>query len=206
MKKFIFLLQLFLILFFYSCKDSDTPNSNNFYPLAVDNYWIYEKFNIDENGNSSPTNHRDTIRVIGTENINGTNYYVLEKINGLSSSIEYRRDSLGYIVNEKGEFVYSFLDTQDDETVTYSIIVSDPYGFTFENTISNPSTTIDVSAGSFDCIEYQQRITNDVPSITWTEKFDYTYFAKDVGLIHSIQNWATSNNKLESKLIEYFVQ
>ncbi|MEY4934662.1 MAG: hypothetical protein RIS64_1021, partial [Bacteroidota bacterium] len=64
------------------CKDkaTDQPTTYASYSkLAVGNYWIYQQFNVDSNGNGTPTNVYDSVFVEKDTVINNHTYFKLYK-------------------------------------------------------------------------------------------------------------------------------
>jgi hypothetical protein len=80
----------------------------NYMPLAVGNWWVYSKVQLDTNGNEKPgTEWRDSTVVVGAVRIAGKIAYKL---------VSYRRWGAGkttYIALE-GSRVYMYMDTSED--------------------------------------------------------------------------------------------
>lgn len=110
----------------YSCKkdlESDTKVNNqtatasNFSQLKIGNYWIYQHFDIDENGNSTPTTAYDSCYVEKDTIVNNRTYYKVIKPHLFfpnQKEIIFQRDSLDYIVNLNGKILFS---SQDFSTI-----------------------------------------------------------------------------------------
>jgi hypothetical protein len=120
---------------FYSCKkdkktepDSQTEDQTpatpapNYSALKVGNYWIYERFEVDEFGISSSLNIIDSCYIEKDTIVNGQKYFKYVQpqivssdptIPSVSHTSGYMADSLTYIVSYPGSIFtpYSYLDT-----------------------------------------------------------------------------------------------
>lgn len=120
MKQSNFILSMILLsVNISSCKKEDKPEPiepktyKNFSQLKVGNYWIYQRFDIDTNGVAVAKNEIDSSYVEKDTIINNTKYYKLvenNQFNMINKDISYRRDSLHYVVNHKGEILFSSED------------------------------------------------------------------------------------------------
>lgn len=85
MKKILFIPLVLTLM--YACKKEDQENTAQNqtmnYPLAIGNYWVYEWFKIDSNGNESPMQSIDTMRVTDSLNHEGSSYFILESTGNL---------------------------------------------------------------------------------------------------------------------------
>lgn len=114
---------------------STYPNYSNF---KVGNYWIYERYIIDQLGVATSLNQFDSCYVEKDTLINGMTYfkYMSSKYNfpsvnpGTQNSItpEYYRDSLSYIVSSVGRIEFS---SNDFSTI-----------FKLEYIMANPNDTL----------------------------------------------------------------
>ena len=82
----------------------------DYYPLSIGSYWVYRKYTIDSKVDSNikevPYPYEDSIYIEKDTTINGTVYakFVWFWDNKVGSY--YLRDSLDYIVNERGKFFF----------------------------------------------------------------------------------------------------
>lgn len=116
-KACILLFTTVLLLSFVSCKDDDNNEEENQYPaysqLKVGNYWVYEIYRIDSAGAETLLDVQDSCYVEKDTLINNTKYFKVVKSYPYSKdwvSVSYQRDSLHYIVNSKGEILFSSQD------------------------------------------------------------------------------------------------
>jgi len=87
---------------------------------------VYNTYEIDSAGNEEVISLNDTVKVIGDSIIDGITYAkILKKEYGFSPRLEVflRRDSPGYIVNEKGNILFSQNDFND---TLFSQIIGTP--------------------------------------------------------------------------------
>ncbi|MBA3971888.1 MAG: hypothetical protein H0X46_07040 [Bacteroidetes bacterium] len=106
---------------FFSCKKDDniTPAAppsppaptvySDYSNLAVGNYWIYERFNIDSSGNATPQGIYDSCYVESDTVINGNTYYFYLQPSIFGSGMQNRllRDSLHYIIDPYSKIWFS---------------------------------------------------------------------------------------------------
>lgn len=97
MKKLNLLILFALTVLFISCSDDSTsPSKPDYYPLNAGNYWIYEQYQLDSNGNKViATKSTDSAIVIGTqtENVltfNGVTTYKTQHNYSIGSQGEQR--------------------------------------------------------------------------------------------------------------------
>lgn len=94
------------------------PPIEPYYPdyvqLKVGNYWVYERWKIDDYGNEFKYAERDCVYIEKDTIINNEKYYHKKGIlMGLPVN-SFERDSSGYLVNNLGEILFSannFTDT-----------------------------------------------------------------------------------------------
>lgn len=118
MKPAILFLPLLLLATFQSCKkDKPVPGpepalqsstaSSSYMPLAVGNYWIYQKSMEDSAGNFTFNNSYDSVYVSKDTSYNGKRYYTIEHSNPSfytwPSTPQHLYDSSGYIYDASGD-------------------------------------------------------------------------------------------------------
>ncbi len=189
MRQLIFFCLLFTL--YTACKKEKTepviyPDYGN---LQVGNYWIYQRFLL-ENGVYKPQNTIDSNYVEKDTLINGQTFAKLKSIKFEAPTGTYQslflRDSLHYIVDEKGKILFSSENTVDTFSTGYFILdfpSMDTVAFTFAKMDEGVFTT-DVPAGSFQTKNY--RFTY-VLYPGWSQGGDtrdvINRYAEDVGLV-----------------------
>jgi hypothetical protein len=110
---------LLLTLITISCKKekdqiypSPIPESTapNYGMLTVGNYWVYERFEIDYLGVTTPMNVYDSCYISKDTIINGKTYYEMYRPNTYGSFYSYLRDSAGCIFDHYGRQRFSPTD------------------------------------------------------------------------------------------------
>ena len=149
-------------LAFTACRNDDDNSANctpdpvnlsafHYLPSETGNWWVYETIQIDSNGVVTSTNFGlDTITVTGDSIVNGNTYKVFQG-SWLNSPVTWLyRDSLGFLVNEKGEVHLSannFTDTL--ATIEYPSILRAAFK------MENVSGKVSVPFGDFDVVDYR---------------------------------------------------
>lgn len=107
-----FLSMSLLVMLFISCNkeeslapsvqlEEEELDATKYYPLAIGNYWVYQRFAIDAEGNATPQNQMDSIRVIADSLIDGKRYFV-----AVGSKSPFVRNSVVFLYrNDQGKLV-----------------------------------------------------------------------------------------------------
>lgn len=176
------------LLVFHSCKKDEI--TIDYYPLNIGNYWVYGH---DWDGMSGSGYDYLTIDSIFIQNdtiINGFTYFVIERAPNLFnedwSIVDNVRDSLGYIVNCKGDILFSSTNFTDILFTEVTLLGSDTfYVATYQ--MEEPDYNIKVPAGSFRVLNYKGTvIENDNIFPPWVELFNKVknnYYAMGIGKV-----------------------
>tara|TARA_Y100000768_G_C23963091_1_gene676443 strand:+ start:1250 stop:1882 length:633 start_codon:yes stop_codon:yes gene_type:complete len=200
------------LIFFTACKKDDDSTSNksasknSYFPLKIGNYWVYENYEIDANGTETKTSQIDMITIERDTIIKGNKYYVLEGTQYPLSSkewktLEFLRDSSGYIVDNDGRIHFSknnftdvLLDSEDDSVyiITYQM-----------EELVDPIT---VSAGQFEVLNYRGTYTSDYFPDDESPRYIDNYYAKGVGKILYSWFYVSQPTIYEKRLVSYYVE
>jgi len=156
----------------------------SYMPLAVGNYWIYDVVNFNTNTHTGTyLNDSDTMKIIGTTNIGSEEYYIIEKDRWLTSEpikdTLYWRDSLTYIVNEKGEIKFS---ASDFDNILHTRIISEAQEIYIEYVVQDSSIVyITPNNELFQCLDYNGCFWKNGEK---DSRPLHSYFAKNVGLVY----------------------
>lgn len=144
-----FLLSLLMVISLIGCSDDDSTGNENqnstgdYWPTSVGNNWVYTQKGED-----------NSIKIIGTEEVNGANYYKFDQLHIFGRAVDYSqpfsiKKNKGNYYIKAGErnittdgvtykitgyeflFFKDYLDVNQTWTGTYNYIESD-------NAISNP--------------------------------------------------------------------
>lgn len=205
-----------VVLFVTACKKDEDPapspapgpsySVSDFSKLAVGNYWVYQKSNLDTAGNvSSVTANYDSLFVSGTSVVNGNTYAVLSKaLNGtvIPGMQELRRDSADCIVDGNGRIVFRY-GVFDQIAWTYV----DPFVFQYEWYLSSAINTINVPAGTFSAHSLNCELTQlgNIP-VPPTDRDLVTWWAPGVGKVRDDSYYALSGTGVRRDLVRYLVQ
>ncbi len=214
----VLLLGLAISLSLLSCKDDDdttqdpTPpmEIDNYTPLEIGNYWVYENVKIDEYGTEIPIAQTDSIYIERDTLINGNTYYVLEGqkyiFNSSYDIFDIIRDSVGYLVTHNGEIRFSSTNFSDI-LLTQETPTTNPVYF-FEFKMEKILTTVNVPAGDFEEVYNYSGKIYDVESSTIadsTRTFG-NYYVNGVGKIFETTFFLNGSGVFEKRLIRYNVE
>ncbi|HEX8517333.1 MAG TPA: hypothetical protein VF868_14145 [Bacteroidia bacterium] len=128
---------------------------SNYGKLAVGNYWIYQRFRIDNLGVSSPLNIYDSCYISKDTIINGKTYFEMYRPDTYGSFYSYLRDSSSCILNSFGKIVFS---PTDFSTIFSSGYVTATEADTMAKGIfkmNNKDSLINTPAGAFLTTNFQ---------------------------------------------------
>ncbi|NVN94550.1 MAG: hypothetical protein HXX18_04605 [Bacteroidetes bacterium] len=213
MKKSILIISIGII-FFTSCRKENSistppPVTTNesvldYFPLKAGNYWVYKQSEIDSSGNNIITTYpNDSIVVKNDTLINNLTYHTVSEYNFLGMSYprnQYLRDSGNFIVNEKGEIIFSinsgFIHTQllSSDTIAY-------VNYSFINQTSN----ITVPLGVYSCVDFRGEIYRKMDNYN-RAYLSHNYYNKGIGSVRKIERYIISLGQIDLQLISYHVQ
>jgi len=212
MKKIIFMLIVSVAL--GACKkediDENTGNNGNdntvvpkvvSYPLAIGNYWIYEKFFIMDSTESFF--EVDSTYVTGDTIINEKTYFVRRTSSSRANNEVYLRDSLGNIVDQNGVIYFSEYNFNDtlliDSFPSYDLVTY------YQMRIPDSSVTVD--AGVFSTKEYRGtiRFLGESKPVG-NQGYSQRYYAQNVGKVKFRNPYIGIEAYEESRLVRYHVE
>lgn len=207
----LFFLSMFLLVFF-SCKkdESDDTSQNNqtydnYFPLKIGNYWVYQYNKLDSNGITSPVEMVDSIAVDRDTIIQSKSYFILAGINlgATNNNIEIVRDSNGYWVNQDG-YIYLTAKNFTSKFNIRSIYAGQDTLLDLYDQMEKINEVIDVPAGNFNVINKKTTVTyrNKIPGVD-SVRYSHSYFSKNVGNIYSMVLFYSNPTIYEKKLLRY---
>lgn len=203
-KVFVICITLFVL---QSCKDNDgdtRPSLPSFKLVSsVGSYWLYEWYYIDTIGNEKYL-RTDSIYIAGDTTING-NTYIVMKGNGFNNNeVNYQRDSLGFVINSKGDILWDKSSTGIFRRLEESEI-------SLEWSITSLSSDIEVPAGKFRTIERTTKACyNSGQPLTHCDtcQKERAYFSEGLGVVFERTAYIVNNDcsYLEGRLIRYLIK
>jgi hypothetical protein len=159
-KQIVLSVTTLLLVLLSSCKTENDPKSEkvvpNYMPLAVGNYWVYQNYRVDSLGNERLINQIDSVVITKDTIVNNKKYYVFEGSKYQMVFPRLVRDSLGYLVSNKGEVLLSSTNYSDTiSTKKYLGIIENGKEVIFgmlKTRMDSTLKTISVPAGKFDAI------------------------------------------------------
>ena len=207
---------------FLACNDDDTviqpdPKPNVSYPnysnLEVGNYWIYERFTLKPNGEEISLNQFDSSYVEKDTMIRGEKYFKLFRpsinINHVQE-LYLLRDSLHYIVNYKGEVLFSSRAFNVPLNPIRYNNDNNPAGadtlFSFERKMINKDSLVNLPAGAYSTFSSILFIRYYGHLKDLDDRNRKTLYAKNIGVVYATLPFFTSNpNYFIQKLVRYNV-
>lgn len=215
MKKVVFVF-FSLLIFTTAChkkhEASPTQNTNNYLPLKVGNYWIYQTITINNsdtiNDQILHSNFReDSLCITGDTIIKGNTYYIFKAI-PLNSAYPMEasfyptllRDSADFIVDNFGKkWVSSSNYTDTLSTFQYFELGTEfAYGY---YKIGNTDTTITVPAGTFTSADVKK--TEFRPSFPSLILYGDYFYTKNVGITKIKLPYLSGGSFQEAILVRY---
>lgn len=216
----IFLLSLAILLMTSCEKDEDsedvvtvpvlTPKLTHM-PLDIGNYWVYQTTRVDIDGVETITNDIDSVIITRDTIISDNQYFIFEGKEGFGPStagfiLRMMRDSLGYLVDSKGNIYYS--ETISTDTL-HSRLQNNSEGLAYriDYIMENYEGFFNVPAGNFvyvlnmkgTVISYLENTEELGPMI------QNHYYAKDVEPLYYNYFYLYSRVEIRKKLLRYYI-
>lgn len=209
MKK-VLVLGLIIALTWSSCKKDigipSSPTPHSYSELTTGNYWVYDWYVIDSAGSSTLCGITDSIYIVG-DTVIGSDTFAIQKGSwfGGATTLSFRRDSLGYLINETGRVFFSATNFTDTLYIWNSMTGSET-GFLKMTDIGQ---TMTVPAGTFTTLNAEYTVVNNVG--TWpcvgTLDIHNNQYADHVGKVKSTFQFTSdpSCKVYEQRLRKYYV-
>lgn len=200
-----------LLIFICSCKKESViapcePSvSNSYFPMTVGSYWVYQWYKIDSSGTEELLDgKKDTITVIKDTLIDASIFKKIQENNSFLNTpivIQYRRDSLGFLIDPQNNIYFSSSNLTD----TLKVISNSNFKIIYKMEI--PPAPIETAAGVFDCLNFQGEVTSFLP-VSWSNQWLNFYYAKGVGKIQENLFFFSNAdiNQFHRRLIEYHIE
>ncbi len=226
--KHLFIIGSFLLflLLFSKCKKKEdelsgppkpvaqqwNPEYPTYFPCKAGNYWIYELFHFEQHGDTTSMHQFDSVYVIKDTIIRGNQYWKIHSHEFVRNwdYDTFIRDSLHYIIDEKGRIFFS---SEDYSTVFSEYFVMDPAPFSTD-TICRVSSKMNdkdflcrTAAGSFVTSNMQQNVRL-FPKYIKQGVNDPRYmnkrYAKNIGVVQETEPYFVSAPYgTEKRLVRY---
>ncbi len=194
---------------------TETPNEpqqpptpviyDNYSQLKIGNYWIYERFNIDPQGNATSQNLFDSCYISKDTVIRGQTYFKYHNKSYFSDH-SYLRDSLHYIVYSGGAIAFS---SQDFSTIFSNYWQVNSPGDTLYKAfckMADKDLQINTPAGNFITSSYQTKYNISPNYSSNTVRYKNTRYAKNIGMISETQDiFIGTTATVERRLKRYHI-
>lgn len=175
--------------------------------LKTGNYWVYQRFTVDTNGNATALQEFDSCYVEKDTLIGGKTYHKMCRPNPYFAemSTSYLRDSLQYVVNQYGVILFSVLDFSSIFKMSYLVISGDDTIARIENRMGDKDVVTAVPAGIFTTSSFDV-VYNFYPkwSNSGAVRKVQTRYAKHVGIVSEVLPFFMSNpDYTERRLVRY---
>jgi hypothetical protein len=118
MKKIVVFMAFAIVL--SSCSNDDDKNKEEFFNLKVGNQWVYKRYSVNET-QETYSGQTDTVKVVGTETLEGNEYFRLTHTNWIEGEEEFLRvDENGHLINSLGFVTHPGTDNEYTATFTES--------------------------------------------------------------------------------------
>ena len=179
------------------------PSMLNFKPGS---YWIYQQYQVDLYGVTIPTQVFDSCYVGADTLISNVKYHSILSTNYAAYANIFYRDSMGYLINQDGEQIYS---------PSFNGIINAKFITSGQDTISKLSTQmfnkdrlVVVPAGIFKASEYRK-------TFDMYQGFDGLYKTRSIGIFinedigiiqHQLPFYLDDRYVKEMRLVRYSVK
>lgn len=214
-KHVLLLLSAFVLI--TSCKNEDDSTAleqeqipPNFYALAVGNTWTYEYFRrIQQTSEFETVNAFDNVEITDKTQVNGEEYFTFqttttgndESALGVPENgvvVKHIRDSLGYLIEETGQIIYS------KTNVGLEYIVQEHPNYEIKGKLLEGTEIIEVPAGSFTTLN--NAVYTILENGSQAPGMNNDYYADEIGQILETCSTVSSPNHFgEKRLISYSI-
>jgi hypothetical protein len=208
MKQLTLLCAMALVSFMACQKENaSTPivNTESYFPLKVGNYWIYNESTVSEDDMTvEPTYNIDSVFIEKDTLLNGKLYYKIASLQNNLYQFRFIRDSLHYIIDDKGKKFFSSENFTDALHKVgnngYERYLKDRFYKMVKE--DNVKSTI----GVYNCLNYQLSNVLLEPFEGQTVRYCNNYYAKNIGIIRKTSAYLFSKSFIREDLIRYKVQ
>lgn len=216
--KSLFFSSFVLLALLVSCSSDDSVVEEpqqidpNFYALQVGNTWTYEYFERDrETGEFVTLNAFDEVKIIETSDSNGETFYSFETTTTGNNSAPFcvppngasvvkLRDSLGFLVNENHQILFSYKDEQE-----YLAKENIQAPFNLYGILISGTENIEVSAGSFPSLRNEVYAKFEDGTIALGRNL--VFYSEGIGQIKETYSTASkTDHYAEKRLISFEVE
>jgi flagellar basal body rod protein FlgG len=176
---------------------------NTYFPLKVGNYWVYEIFQCDSGEINCTTFKIDTNYVSKDTVIKGETFYKIEGLRLFYNEPRYYRDSGDFIINHKGEIVFTIKDGNEIYNEYYATNQVDTSSFWYHQ-LQDSIYSIEVSAGKFDCLNFQLSLFRKIDNFKIEHNID-NMFGKNVGPVKESSVFVSNLGGRKRELIGFYV-
>ncbi|MFC2111145.1 hypothetical protein ACFLQ5_01695 [Bacteroidota bacterium] len=174
----------------------------NYNPSTIGSYWIYDHYEIDEQGNEKLLTVTDSVMITGDTLINNHTYKVYKGTSLNQWNVLYMlKDSGDYVVDSDGMI---FLSTSNyTDTLDKGKFGLMTYSFKMEQ----PAAAITVPAGSFNVINYQgtYNTVNPPTGVTYP-RYRNNYYTDGIGRIGDSYFYYNNPKNYERRLVRYNIE
>lgn len=184
---------------------SDPSRVTDYYPLRVGNYWIYKQFTIDDRIDTniivSSYAYEDSLFVEKDTLINGIQFSKFVSISENYRCNYFLRDSLDYIVSNKGTKLFSSTDFIDTLHSSYS----GDWIYSFCK-MANKDTLVNTSLGQYPCYDILTTLVFMGTHIV-SPQYEHEFYAKGIGNILRVDYFTALYPKVrrEYRLLRYHI-
>jgi hypothetical protein len=176
--------------------------------LKPGNYWIYQRFQVEQNSSATPLDQFDSVYVEKDTLIRNQTYFKIHEFDFVFNRemISFLRDSLHYIIASNGGIVFSSEDFSTVFSTSYSIDLNDTI-FKITKKMNDKDLMTQTPAGSFltsnmqsTYFAYPKYIQQDVNN----PRYLNLRFAKNIGLVTKTELFfLVSPTIIERRLTRY---
>ena len=202
MRKIFFILALVSI---FACEKDDmqklsdnTPNDakENYFPLTLGNYWVYEDYHIDSLNQEQKLDFIDSIAVSRDTLIHGEKFYILSGIRELPGSdklvdIAILRDSMGYLIDQKGVIRFSNSNFNDILHTWIELTSNNDTLLKVTYMMVEHSDSLEILNNKYKILNYQGDVTvyNSTTNDIRYKGYTNNYYANNIGVVYESFFW-----------------
>lgn len=189
-----------------SCTNETIEPKLNYIPMKVGNYWVYENYQINEEGSETNLQKIDSVIISRDTIINGNKFYVFEGTRYPTELnrciLQIVRDSSGYLVRNDGRVLFSESNFSDILYSGFEITNNSDTLCSYTCKMVKPEDPIVLSIGTFDALIYLNIVNTDYDIPGYPREFP-NYYVANIGKVISTSGFFFSPIRFEQRLIRY---
>ena len=211
--KYVMIVAIATTVFLPSCSKENTKDNPpvqketvlNYMPLAVGNYWVYQRYTCDSGELDCVEKSIDTSQITKDSLINGNIYYKMVGQSLAGAQSVFLRDSGDYIVDATGIIYFTLSDTSTTFNHQYAPTGQPDTLYFWYFQLEQNAVAVEVPLGSYNCKDMRGHFYRHQDNFE-IDHNTHSLYSKDVGLVKKTALFASNLSVLKQELIGFHIE